>query len=75
MVFIAQCWDESLPIHTPDSFAGLCAWLPLGRLARSRLRAEYFKQFQSNSAMDMVNRLPGFVFEGGMPDAARRAMC
>ncbi|MTV41976.1 TonB-dependent receptor plug domain-containing protein [Duganella radicis] len=27
----------------------------------------YFAQFQANSAMDMVSRLPGFSFEGGNP--------
>jgi hypothetical protein len=26
---------------------------------------DYFKQFQASTAMDMVNRLPGFVFDGG----------
>lgn len=26
---------------------------------------DYFKQFQASTAMDMVSRLPGFVFDGG----------
>jgi hypothetical protein len=28
---------------------------------------EYFSQFQAGTAMDMANRLPGFVFDGGNP--------
>jgi hypothetical protein len=28
---------------------------------------DYFTQFQATTAMDMTNRLPGFVFDGGNP--------
>ena len=43
----------------------VCALAAVGQAGAQSFAPEYFKQFQSNSAMDMVNRLPGFVFEGG----------
>jgi hypothetical protein len=43
----------------------VCALAAAGQAGAQSFAPEYFNQFQSNSAMDMVNRLPGFVFEGG----------
>ncbi|MYM21976.1 hypothetical protein GTP46_04880 [Duganella sp. FT135W] len=44
-----------------------CALAAAGQVGAQSFAPAYFNQFQSNSAMDMVSRLPGFVFEGGNP--------
>jgi hypothetical protein len=43
----------------------VCALAAAGQAGAQSFAPEYFNQFQANSAMDMVTRLPGFVFEGG----------
>jgi len=53
---------------TPSSLirhAVLLACALSANAAAQSFAPDYFKQFQASTAMDMVNRLPGFVFDGG----------
>jgi hypothetical protein len=43
-----------------------CALAAIPANAQS-YKPDYFTQFQAGTAMDMVTRLPGFVFDGGNP--------
>ncbi|MYM31934.1 hypothetical protein GTP58_26740 [Duganella sp. CY15W] len=44
-----------------------CALTAPGLAGAQSYAPEYFVQFQAGTAMEMVSRLPGFVFDGGNP--------
>ncbi|EEF23420.1 conserved hypothetical protein, partial [Ricinus communis] len=45
--------------------AALLACALTANAAAQSFAPDYFRQFQASTAMDMVSRLPGFVFDGG----------
>lgn len=53
---------------TPPTYlrhAVLLACALTAEVAAQSYAPDYFRQFQASTAMDMVNRLPGFTFDGG----------